>query len=56
MPVIGHWFHNKEKGRLEMYKNLLQPPVCTKKVIFFNKRAEVTASGVCDNECNKNRV
>lgn len=39
-PVSGHWFHNKEIGVLEMYNDLLQPPVETKEVFFFNKRAK----------------
>ena len=39
-PVSGHWFHNKEKGVLEMYNDLRQPPVEIKEVFFFNKRAK----------------
>jgi hypothetical protein len=39
-PVSGHWFHNKEKGVLEVYEDLRQPPVRTKEVFFFNKRAK----------------
>jgi hypothetical protein len=39
-PVSGHWFHNKERGVLEMYNDLRQPPMQTKEVLFFNKRAK----------------
>jgi hypothetical protein len=39
-PVSGYWFHNKKKGVLEMYEDLKQPPVQTKEVVFFNKRAK----------------
>jgi hypothetical protein len=39
-PVSGHWFHNKDKGVLEMYNDLRQPAVETKEVFFFNKRAK----------------
>lgn len=38
--VSGKWFHNKEKGILEMYGDLRQPPVHTKEVIFFKKHAK----------------
>jgi hypothetical protein len=37
-PVSGHWFHNKEKGLIEMYEDLRQPPVQTREVVFFKKR------------------
>jgi hypothetical protein len=33
--VSGHWFHNKDKGVLEMYNDLRQPPVETKEVFLF---------------------
>jgi hypothetical protein len=39
-PVSGHWFHNKDKEVLELYNDLRQPPVETKPVFFFNKRAK----------------
>jgi hypothetical protein len=39
-PVSGHWFHNREKDVLEMYGDLRQPPVHTKEVFLFNKRAK----------------
>jgi hypothetical protein len=39
-PISGHWFHNKRNGLLEMYGDLQQPPVQTKEVFFFNKRAK----------------
>jgi len=36
--VSGHWFHNKDKGLIEKYEDLQQPPVQTREVFFFNKR------------------
>jgi hypothetical protein len=39
-PVSGHWFHNKEKGLIEMYEDLRQPPVQTREVVLFKKRAK----------------
>jgi hypothetical protein len=39
-PVSGHWFHNKDKGVLEIYNDLWQPPVQTKEVFLFNKHAK----------------
>ena len=34
-PVSGHWFYNKAKGVLEMYTDVLQPPVETDQVFFY---------------------
>jgi hypothetical protein len=39
-PVSGHWYHNKDKGLLEMYNDIQQPPVQTKEVVFFQKRVK----------------
>ena len=36
-PVSGHWFHNKNKGVLELYNDVRQDPVQTKDVVFFKK-------------------
>ena len=34
-PISGHWFHNKQTGRIKKYEDLHQPPVETKEVFFF---------------------
>jgi len=39
-PVSGKWYHNKDKGLLEMYSDLRQTPVQTKEVVFFNKHVK----------------
>ena len=37
LPVSEHWFHNRITGVLEMYGDILQPPVKTEQVVFYKK-------------------